>query len=167
MKYLIGRLGLSVALVLFLSAASTARDMKAMRGGAVQETILTPSEIEWKDGPPAVPKGAQMAVLEGDPAKKAYFTMRLKFPAGYSIPPHSHPGIERVTVLSGEFNLTKGEKPDKSKGKALPAGSFFIMAPNTNHFAWADEETVIQIHTRGPWQINYANPEDDPRKAGK
>lgn len=167
MKYLIGRLGLSVALVLCLSAVSAARDMKGARGGYVQETMLTPSELEWKEGPPAIPKGAQMAVLEGDPSKKAPFTMRLKFPAGYSIPPHSHPGIERVTVLSGAFNVAKGDKADKSRGKALPAGSFFIMAPNANHFAWADEETVIQIHTRGPWQINYANPADDPRKAGK
>jgi hypothetical protein len=26
------------------------------------------------------------------------------------------------------------------------------------------EETVIQLHGVGPWQINYINPADDPRK---
>ncbi|MBI5643748.1 MAG: cupin domain-containing protein [Deltaproteobacteria bacterium] len=158
-----GRAILASILVMGLSAVAAARDMKGMRG-QVAEIILTPADLKWAEGPPALPKGAEMVVLEGDPLRPGPFTMRLKFPAGYKIPPHSHPGIERVTVISGTANLGKGETLDMSKGKALPEGSFFLMAPNTNHFAWTDEETVIQIHTRGPWRINYANPADDPRK---
>jgi hypothetical protein len=46
----------------------------------------------------------------------------------------------------------------------LPAGSFMLMPPGTNHFAWVKEETIIQINGTGPWALNFLNPEDDPRK---
>ena len=49
---------------------------------------------------------------------------RTKFPDGYKIAPHWHPGIEHVTVVSGTFNLGLGDKFDDSKGNAMPAGSF-------------------------------------------
>jgi hypothetical protein len=35
------------------------------------------------------------------------------------------------------------------------------------HTAWAEGETIIQLHGIGPWQINYVNPADDPRNAKK
>ena len=45
--------------------------------------------------------GAQIAVLEGNPAEKGPITLRLKFPANYNIPAHWHSMTERLTVLSG------------------------------------------------------------------
>jgi hypothetical protein len=30
------------------------------------------------------------------------------------------------------------------------------------HYAFTDEETVVQINSTGPWGINYVNPKDDP-----
>jgi hypothetical protein len=38
------------------------------------------------------------------------------------------------------------------------------MQPNTRHFAWTKEETVVQLNGVGPWGITYINPKDDPRK---
>jgi hypothetical protein len=35
----------------------------------------------------------------------------------------------------------------------LPAGSYFSIKPKTVHNAWVDEETVVQISTRGPWTL--------------
>jgi hypothetical protein len=32
------------------------------------------------------------------------------------------------------------------------------------HFAFADEDTVIQLNSMGPWGLTYVNPADDPRK---
>ena len=89
---------------------------------------------------------------------------RIKAPDNYRIPPHTHPKMERVTVISGTFNMGVGDKLDRSLTKALSAGSVAIMQPRTNHFAWTDQETVVQVHGVGPWAINYVNPEDDPRK---
>jgi hypothetical protein len=92
------------------------------------------------------------------------FTFRIKFPANFKVPPHWHPAVERVTVLSGTLHLGRGDTFDEAKAKALPAGSISIMEPKMNHFAWTSEETVVQLSGMGPWGITYVNPADDPRK---
>jgi quercetin dioxygenase-like cupin family protein len=137
------------------------RESAASNGPAHQ--IIRPEELKWQNGPPSLPPGAQSVVLEGDPEKRGFFATRLKLPAGYSIPPHIHPNIERITVISGKFNLGMGETFDKSRGQALPAGTYLFMQPGMQHFAWADEETIVQLTTIGPWKIKYVNPTDDPR----
>ncbi|MGH8668765.1 MAG: cupin domain-containing protein, partial [Burkholderiales bacterium] len=82
----------------------------------------------------------------------------------YRIPPHTHPAIERVTVLSGTFHMGMGEKFDRKKARALKPGGIAIMQPKTPHFAWTSGETVVQLHGTGPWGVTYINPSDDPRK---
>jgi hypothetical protein len=67
-----------------------------------------------------------------------------------------------VTIISGTFTLGMGNVADKSKAKPLPAGSFFAFEPGMAHYAFTDEETVVQINSTGPWGINYVNPKDDP-----
>jgi quercetin dioxygenase-like cupin family protein len=121
-------------------------------------------QLEWKPGPAGLPSGAQMAVLEGDPAEEGLFTVRFRVPAGYRIPPHTHPRVERVTVLSGSFKLGMGREFEETKLETLPTGAFFTMPPGMEHFAAAEEEAVIQLTGEGPWVINYINPADDPRK---
>jgi hypothetical protein len=45
-----------------------------------------------------------MAVLDGDPSKAGgQFTIRVKFPNGYKVPPHWHPVDENVVVLRAVF----------------------------------------------------------------
>src|SRR5437763_521494 len=79
--------------------------------------IYEPVRIKWQTGPPSIPAGAMLAVLEGDPGKPGPFVMRLRLPRGYQIPPHTHPQPERLTVISGTFHIGMGEKFDKEKGK--------------------------------------------------
>jgi hypothetical protein len=126
-------------------------------------TMVTPGDLKWTDVP-SLPAGAKLAIIEGPLNVAVPFTFRLKFPASYQIPAHWHPAIEHVTVISGTFNMGAGDKLDRSMTKALSAGSVAIMQPKTNHFAWTDQETVVQVHGVGPWAITYVNPEDDPRK---
>jgi hypothetical protein len=57
-----------------------------------------------------------------------------------------------------------GDAADRSKVKPLPAGGFFAFAPGMTHFAYTDEETVVQLNSTGPWGLNYVNPQDDPRR---
>lgn len=137
-------------------------------GASAQTTdghrVLAPQEIKWAPGPASLPPGSEAAVLYGDPAKEGLFAFRLKVPRGYHIPPHTHPKPEVVTVISGTFRLGMGEKADKAKAQALPAGSFFALPPGMAHFAYADEDTVIQLNSTGPWGLTYVNPADDPRK---
>jgi quercetin dioxygenase-like cupin family protein len=124
---------------------------------------LSPSELVWGDGPASLPKGAKAVLLEGDPAKPGPFTMRVKLPANYKIPPHWHPGIEHVTVLSGSFYMGLGEVFDESKARKLPSGGFAVMEIGTRHFAFTREASVVQLHGMGPWGITYVNAADDPR----
>ena len=130
---------------------------------AAAHLMVAPGEVAWGAGPGSLPTGAELAVIEGDPSKAGPFTMRLKFPAGYRIPAHSHPAIEHITVLSGVFGIGTGDELDTSKGRAMPAGSFVVMPVGHNHFAWTDEATVVQLHGIGPWGITYVDPADDPR----
>lgn len=55
------------------------------------------------DAPAALPPGAKIAVLAGDPNKKGPFTNRLQTPAGYKVSPHTHSTTENITVISGTF----------------------------------------------------------------
>jgi quercetin dioxygenase-like cupin family protein len=126
--------------------------------------MIAPDAVTWEPAPPALPPGAQAAVISGDPSSDGLYVMRLKLPDGYKVPAHNHPTSEYVTVLSGTFNLGMGDKLDVSKGQPLTAGGFAEAPANMNHFAWASGETIVQVHGKGPFEITYVNPADDPRK---
>jgi quercetin dioxygenase-like cupin family protein len=147
-----------IAVVALTTVAATAPG-ETMDG----HTAVSPQQIKWGPAPAVLPPGAEAAVLFGDPSKEGLFALRLKLPEGYSVPPHTHPVDEVVTVISGTFSLGMGEIADQSKAQPLPAGSFFALPPGTAHYVFIDEETIIQISTIGPWGLTYVNPEDDPR----
>jgi quercetin dioxygenase-like cupin family protein len=159
--------GLAVPLALtalVLAAPAAAQDPGILDPVPDHHVILAPDAVEWRQGPASLPAGARFAVLEGDPAQRGFFTLRLWLPDGYVIPPHSHPGVERVTVLQGAFRLGMGDRVDPRAARSLRPGSYFAMPPGMNHFAIAEGETVIQLTSIGPWQVSYVNPEDDPRR---
>jgi quercetin dioxygenase-like cupin family protein len=124
-----------------------------------QHTMVNATEVKWKEAPPILP-GAQISVLYGDPGKEGVFVMRVKFPANYRVPPHTHPVDEIVTVISGEFNIGMGKEVNEAQAKPYAAGALIAMPPGTEHFVHTKQETVIQISTRGPWGLKYVNPND-------
>ena len=145
--------------VLLIFASGVAAAMAPHEGWILHE----PGAIEWRAAE-SLPPGAQIAVLEGDPAKDGMFTMRIKMPDGYRVPPHWHGKHERVTVLSGTLNLGAGEHFDAAATRALSAGTYSSMPAGMRHFGWMSGETVLQLSTLGPWTITYVNPSDDPRR---
>jgi hypothetical protein len=153
----ISMLCLAVAPVVFGQADKE----KAMPG------IYSAADMKWKEGPASLPAGAKVVMLEGDLAKEGPFTLRVLLPDGYKIPPHTHPKIEHVTVISGTFFIGMGEKFDATAGQAMSAGAFGYWPAGMTHFAWTKGETIIQVHGVGPWGITYVNPADDPRNAKK
>src|SRR6516165_9265187 len=136
----------------------------ALAQTADEHKVVTPQELKWGPAPSSVPSGAQATVLYGDPSKEGMFAFRLKLPKGYHIAPHTHPKPEIVTVLSGTARLGMGTTADHDKAQGLPAGSFFALTPGSEHYFFADEDTVVQLNSTGPWAINYVNPKDDPRQ---
>jgi hypothetical protein len=148
-------------LVALCCAASAAADPPAKPSSDMG--LFPAAEIVWAPGPPSLAKGASMVVLEGDPAKEGVFTMRLKMPDGFIVSPHWHTQVEHVTVISGTLHFGMGEKFDRAKTQPMPAGSFGWWPIGMRHFAYTEGETVLQLHGRGPWTVNYVNPADDPR----
>jgi Cupin domain len=125
--------------------------------------VVPGDSVTWGPAPPSLPPGAQAAALLGSPAKEGPFVLRLKFPAGFTVPPHRHSKDEFVTVISGGFAVTAGEKVDRTV-KPLPAASFVHLPAGMPHFAWTEVETVVQINGTGPFDVVYLDPKDDPRK---
>jgi quercetin dioxygenase-like cupin family protein len=129
--------------------------------------IVKPDAIKWGPAPPALPPGAKGALLYGDPAKPGLFVLRLWVPKGYRLAPHVHARPEVVTVMSGSSMLGYGRVADRGKAQRLPAGSFMVTPANAPHYAFFDEDTVLQLSTTGPWSLTYVNPADDPRKKAR
>jgi quercetin dioxygenase-like cupin family protein len=133
----------------------------AQHSGAHAHTFAAAKDLKWNDTP-ALP-GAKMAVIEGPLNEAKPFILRLKFPANYKVAPHFHSAIEHVTVISGEFFIGVGEKPEEGKGIALKPGDVAIMQPKTPHYAYTKQATEVQVHGVGPWTLTFVNPKDDPR----
>ena len=130
---------------------------------AQNHSVQSLAAAQWGPAPPMLPAGAQIAVLNGDPGKAAPFTVRLKFPANYAIPAHSHPTDENVAVVSGTMYMGMGNKLDKTAGEALGVGGYTVVPANTNHYAYTKTETTILLFGIGPVDFKYVNPQDDPR----
>ena len=133
----------------------------------VQHATVSPADLKWGDPPPALPPGARLAVVSGDPSQPAPFVVRLQFPAGYRVAPHWHPTAENVTVLSGNVAIGMGEQFDEAAASQIPAGGYVSIPAEMRHFAMARTAATIQIHGMGPFVINYVNPADDPSKQQK
>lgn len=133
--------------------------------GPKTHIALTGAEMKWGPAPPSLQKGAEVAVISGNPGASGPFVIRIKVPAGYKIAPHWHPTDEHVTVISGTFALGMGEKFDKAGLKDMPAGSYGMLPAEMRHFALSKTASIVQVHGMGPFVVNYVNPADDPSKA--
>jgi hypothetical protein len=147
-----------VSAVLCLAAGATS--------GLAQEhhTVVPVDKVQWGPAPPILPPGAQLAVLEGNPGAKGPVVMRLKLPANYVISPHWHSMHERITVISGTFNIGNGDTVDRHASQALTAGGFLSLPAKMHHYAWVKVPTVVQINLEGPFDLVSVNAADDPQK---
>lgn len=128
-------------------------------------TELPGPQLNWGPAPAVFPPGAEMAVLEGNPSTAAEFTVRLRMPDGYRIPPHTHPTDENVTVISGAFKVGMGTAFIADSMMTLAAGGFVTAPAGHAHYAAAKGATVVQVHALGPFALTYVNPSDMPHSA--
>src|SRR5512142_2597451 len=153
-----------LALVAANPAARADSAAKKSHAKRAEATFIKADEVRWGEAPPDLPHGGQIAVLYGDPSKRAPFAIRLKAPDGYKIPPHWHSQDEQLTVIDGTLMLHMGDTMD-APAHALDAGSFHYLPGKMHHAAEAKDETVVQINGKGPFDIHYLNPADTPNKA--
>lgn len=154
------------ALMLFAAPHGRSSD-SANNSAATEHHIFNPADLKWGDAPAGLPAGAKMAVLNGNPSESGPFTARMQAPSGYTIPPHTHPTVERLTVISGSFRVGMGSKLDESSMQELGPGGYVVLPSGMAHYAKSTGESIVQIDSEGPFQINYVNPSDDPRNAKK
>jgi hypothetical protein len=124
---------------------------------------LTPGEMHWASQGGLAVAGMEQLNLIGDPAKAGPYTLRLKFPKGFRIAPHTHPDSRDVTILSGVFATGYGQTFDSGKLKVLPAGSFYTEPANVPHYIEIKEDTVLQVSGTGPSGRRFINPSDSPK----
>ena len=127
--------------------------------------MLTPSQVQWQTGPASLPPGAQIAVLDGDPSQAGMsYTIGLKMPDGYRVPPHRHPMDASVNVVQGSFIMGVGEKVDPAQAQEMTTGSYMRVSKEVRHYEWTKGETIIYVYGLGPLDTIYVNSADDPRQ---
>jgi quercetin dioxygenase-like cupin family protein len=145
-----------VGLVFVTASAALAQD-HTKASDATKPTAIKASELTYNDiSVKGFDAGLKIAVLYGDPSQAAPYTLRLKFPDGYAFPPHWHPNLENVTVVTGTFYLGMGDTVDKSAAAAYQPGDYLVAPARMSHFGWVKGETVVQLHGIGPFDIKLA-----------
>jgi len=108
-----------------------------------------PDQIPWG---PVDARGAQSAVVVGDPAKPGFYVVYNKWTKGNHFSrPHFHPNDRYIVVLQGTWWVGSG-KFDPDKGTVpMPAGSFVTHYGKQVHWDGAkDEDAVLLIMGEGP-----------------
>jgi hypothetical protein len=138
---------------------------QTVMAASMPNNAFTPGAVPYGPVPSFIPPGAQLAVLEGNPmASTGDYTIRLKMPDGYRIPPHWHPKRENVTVVAGTLKLGMGDHFEEGRMASFSAGSFAFLDPDMHHYIEASGEVVVQVHGMAPVQFNYINPNDNPSR---
>ena len=104
-------------------------------------------DLKWGPCPEVFPKGCEVTVLHGDPAKENA-DVYLRIPAGYVIPAHSHTSAERMTLVSGTLKVKyKGNVP-----VVLKPGSYAYGPAGMPHEGTCQGKTscVLFIAFEGP-----------------
>ena len=157
MRSLTGEVHNGLLLAAFASAIVVA-SVAVAQDGAPGVVALTPDEMQWRSQGVLAAPGLEQANLVGDPAKPGPYTIRIRFPKGYRIPPHTHPDAREVTILSGTYATGYGEKFDPAGLKVLPAGSFYTEPANVPHYIEIKQDVVLQVSGTGPSGRKYVNP---------
>lgn len=147
-----------------LAAVAFAVAAQGVRAQSTREvTALDPAEMKWGAQGGLALAGMEQVILVGDPAKPGPYTLRLKFPAGYRLGPHTHPDYREITILSGTWYTGYGDKFEAAALKALPAGSFYTEPADIAHFVEVREPVTIQVSGTGPSGRKFVNAADNPK----
>ena len=118
--------------------------------------------MQWVPAPALFPRGAQMAVLGGDPFKPVVLKVLIAMPDGYRMPPHFHATDEHVEVRQGTFLVGMGDKLDVKKTIPLAVGDTATAPAGMHHFFVTKGATIVSVTIMGPYILTYVHPKDEP-----
>lgn len=115
-------------------------------------TVWPAGDLKWvalKNAPP----GPMLAILSGDP-EKGHYTAIEKFPAGFSVPLHTHPATHKVVIISGTWIHGEPGKPDVRLGP----GSYLVQPAGMPHTTACDaaSECMFFIESSGKFGVKMA-----------
>ena len=103
---------------LIASAAFVFGSVSAQADSSAEPALafsMKDAKLQWGPCPPFIPKGCEIAVLHGDPAKPNVDVF-FKVPPDFTIPKHWHTSAERMVLVSGTLTVTyDGQKPTTLK----------------------------------------------------
>ncbi len=124
--------------------------------------LLAPDNIKWEPAFSTLPEGATMAILEGNPQYPGPFTIRLKLPAHYELAMHWHASDEHITLISGTMNIGfQDSHKNKIHSKKMTMGSYVRIPARMHSFLSTSENTIVQLHGQGPWEIHFLQNENE------
>ncbi len=146
------RIAALLALSVMLPSVADAQNTQKER--ALAHTFKD-AQLKWGPCPAFIPKGCEIAVLHGDPAK-GNADIFFKVPANFDIPRHWHTSAERMVLVSGELRVTyDGQDPVTLKPGMYAYGP--AKAPHKAYCAKGDPcvlfiafESAIDAHPTEP-----------------
>jgi quercetin dioxygenase-like cupin family protein len=142
-----------VALIVLLLAATSL---------AAQASSLPVQAVQWMPAPALFPRGAQIAVLSGDPFKPVVLKVLISMPDGYRMPPHFHATDEHIEVRQGTFLVGMGDKLDAKKTIPLAVGDTATAPAGVHHYFVTKGATIVFVTIMGPYIMTYVHPKDEP-----
>jgi hypothetical protein len=118
-----------------------------------------PDQIPWG---PVDARGAQTAVVVGDPSRPGFYMVYNKWTKGNHFSrPHFHPNDRYIVVLQGTWWVSTSKKFDPNTTAAMPTGSFITHFGKQVHWDGAkDEDAVLLIMGEGPATSTLIKEED-------
>ncbi len=146
----------------FLAVLLAASGVVPGASGCTGQSSAGAASLQWSV-PPALPPGALIAVVSGDPTRPGPFTLLVSMPNGYRIPPHSHPTYEHIEIKEGTLLVGTGDKLDPNMTQALAVGDSATAPAGMHHFSVAKGRTLLSATFMGPYTITYLRAEDAPQ----
>lgn len=148
--YALGNIGAVVLLGFALGGPQGQTPQPSME----PSTIKTPKAGKWMPMPDLMPKGAEMQVLNGDPATGAadfYF----KVPPNYTFPWHFHTPVEKLFVDQGMLRYEMRGKNEEM----LRAGDFVYVPARSPHrvTCTSTSECYFFLTSTGPFDIHMVD----------
>ena len=159
-----GILGFSVAALvaaaILAQGAEAGKAKASQKAGGKAPVIWPAADQKWADSPDA-PPGVKQVTLWGDSTKGAYGAIQ-KFPAGLSVPLHTHSHDMRVVVVSGTFIHTPEGKPEVRLGP----GSYLLQPANYRHSTACDKasECVFFLESPGKFDVKMVEEKAPAKK---
>lgn len=148
----------AVALIALLAGGSA----NAPAADAPLARVATETDLKWGACPDFMPRGCQIAVLHGDPAR-ANADVFFKVPGNSEIPRHWHTSAERMVLVAGELHV----RYDGHKTAVLKPGTYAYGPARAPHAASCkgSEACVLFIAFESPVDAIAGGPDDSRTSA--